>query len=373
MNDLSIITSQPISIALPREDDSKENKITLQAKTLYEEPIVHIESKDQEGNILLTEIAYHIAKDLNETLFEAAYEDFVKVRKEARRALHNPSTLSEGIVPPYHRLPNTVTGRRGDAHDLHDFLVRGEDLDAFANEERYIPYLSWGRDHSLSPLAHGYWDTWDWRLELTGFRIGALAYADWDDREGILSLINAMNDREALMVEASLQQPDESARVATLYNLQGILNKCRKDALQNLKDLVDIFNESKILLASERHYPSAPAHVSVHYTVMDDDDVAIAYGINIPDNPEFQGSVLKKISAPFTTTSNKHLQSHWNNVFREEAQSRGWLIVEDDLSPYKNHIWLTKLSNEGMDPDSPTPSFVYRLRNSGSLFRTQTI
>lgn len=342
-----------IFVPVPR-DDLGDNMMSIQAQTLDSEPMVVIKHIDSNGQPMTTSIPYYIARDINESLFEEAKRTFDNAIKLEKQFFHHPTSVESRLVSS--KLPNYAKGNK---YPEPEVLVHEDDLEEFLAGEKYIPYLIWVRHHPiLAPNSYFEHSAMGraqegWALRLTGFLMGALSYARWDDKEVIISTVKAMEDRESLLVMAALRYPDEAERIATLYNLKDILDKCRKNADFSRYSIETIFSKSKVLLCSERKAPNYSAHIDIHCIIMDDDDTAIAYGLDIPRRPKFQDA-LEGLLSDFNLDIDIEVGEAWGNVFVEEAQSQGWLIVDRETGEISTEhdvghprgIWFTKLSQD---------------------------
>lgn len=84
-----------------------------------------------------------------------------------------------------------------------------------SSAEPLVPYLGWLHEVGTPPdPADGFpRDGYGWSLHLSALKIEdkRIGYANWDDPEGIRTLVELLEDKEALFAFASLQFPDAMA------------------------------------------------------------------------------------------------------------------------------------------------------------------
>ena len=377
--------SQPaIKIEIEKDkvrDEPTDLHIAIESEMLESEPLLKVVN---EQTLEEYSIPYIVALYLNDELFSMpkifldTQREFETSISDKRKALHDPLEMNKGLV----QWNSEVVFKNG-SFQLKSFKGANSNTGLVLKKDQanlglkpYIPFLVW-HEEPTDYMAKG---THGWKLYLTGFAEGAIGFANWNDGEGIIKLIDSMSDVESLKVIASLTYPDMANVTSVLSLSEELLDSLKSSSdMQGREDIIALFEKSPTL-----EYPKEESSIdNVKIRALILADKQIAYGISIPFSPVFKKPAELKEPEPYgllgkyfakqrkleaeraalfarvarddaTKDAERRMaQQKWGETFFNEARAAGYMIVlplgvthPPLFGQYEYHstIWITDLS-----------------------------
>ena len=220
--------------------------ITVEAKTVEDEPIIKISNKKTgtQSTLPYADISIFNNDSVRLVDYEIQEKQSVsrKKRSVSRISLYHPMNYVADLVSS----PGVNDYTTSRFYAALETLVRSQDEDKTpfnSNYEKYIPYLVWDEEKSNQiddfqdfnsdkarrasrvPIK---WNQSGWVLYLTGLDELPLGFAEWNDEAGIIKLAKSMYKVEVLKKKALKLYPEQASELALYDTVHGIVSKCEK-------------------------------------------------------------------------------------------------------------------------------------------------